>query len=53
MVDSLLAGGRALEQSDGVVGGVDVVQGGVRLAAVGHNVLHHVHTGHGCNDMIH
>ena len=44
-----LAGGCPLQQPDGVVGGVDVVQGGVGLPPVSHDSLHHVHTGHRCN----
>merc|ERR1712241_847139 len=46
VVDRLLAGRRALQQSDGVVWSVDIVQGCVRLPSARHYVLHQVHSGH-------
>ena len=47
VIHCLLARWGPLQESDGVVGGVDVVQGGVGLATVAHDGLHHVDPGHG------
>ena len=49
VVDVLLAEGGALEQPDGVVGRVVVVQGGVGLPPVGDDGLDQLHSSHGCH----
>merc|ERR1712192_314480 len=46
VVDRLLAGRCTLQQSDGVVWSVDIVQGCMRLPSTRHYVLHQVHPGH-------
>merc|ERR1712130_661906 len=48
VVDRLLAGRCPLQQSDGVVWSVDIVEGCMRLPSAGHYVLHQVHSGHRC-----
>merc|ERR1712130_925667 len=46
VVDRLLAGRCPLQQSDGVVWSVDIVEGCMRLPSACHYVLHQVHSGH-------
>jgi len=46
VVDRLLAGRCPLQQSDGVVWSVDIIEGCMRLPSACHYVLHQVHSGH-------
>merc|ERR1719209_1740636 len=48
VVDRLLAGRCPLQQSDGVVWSVDIIEGCMRLPSAGYYVLHQVHSGHRC-----